>query len=118
MRLAFRTTLHLLSVYVGVLVILTIAAMLQLLALEARVQKETARLSAREVAEARTGPSLDRLMHADREARQSLRTLIEQLTRHSQVVSSIKVVDQTGRVVASDDSLLQAPQQTPDERFG
>src|SRR5262245_24912478 len=100
MRLAFRNTLHLLSIYLAVL---AGAAMLQLLAFESGVQRETARLFAREVASALTEPSLDRLMQADVEARRSLKSMIEQLTRHSQVVSSIAVVDRNGRVVASDD---------------
>ena len=103
MRLALKNTLFLLGTYGLLLIVMAAVAVFQLLALEANVQKETARLFAREVAGVLTEPSLDRLLRADREARQNLRTLIEQLTRHSQVVSSISVVDRNGRVVASDD---------------
>lgn len=118
MRLALKNTLFLLAGYGAVLLVLAGVAVFQLLVLEANVQKETARLFAREVAGVLAEPSLDRLLQADREARQNLKTLIEQLTRNSQVVSSISVVDKTGRVVASDSGTVGTRQQTPDEFFG
>jgi len=118
MRLALKNTLFLLATYGLLLVVMAAVAVFQLLALEANVQKETARLFAREVAGALTEPSLDRLLRADREARLNLRTLIEQLTRHSQVVSSISVVDRDGRVVASDDRTVGTRMATPDAFFG
>jgi signal transduction histidine kinase/uncharacterized membrane protein affecting hemolysin expression len=118
MRLALKNTLFLLAGYAAVLLVLAAVAVFQLLVLQANVQKETARLFAREVAGALAEPSLDRLLQADREARQNLKTLIEQLTRNSQVVSSISVVDRNGRVVASDSGAVDTRQQTPDEFFG
>ncbi len=118
MRLALKNTLFLLAGYGAVLLVLAAVAVFQLLMLEASVQKETARLFAREVAGALTEPSLDRLLQADREARQNLKTLIEQLTRNSQVVSSISVVDKAGRVVASDVRQVGAHLPTPDELLG
>ena len=92
MRLALKNTLFLLAGYGAVLLVLGGVAVFQLLMLQANDQKETARLFAREVAGALTEPSLDRLLQADREARQNLRKLIEQLTRHSQVVTSVSVI--------------------------
>lgn len=118
MRLALKNTLFLFATYGLLLVVMAAVAVFQLLAMEANVQKETARLFAREVAGALTEPSLDQLLRADREARQNLRTLIEQLTRHSQVVSSISVVDRNGRVVASDDRSVGTRLATPDAFFG
>ena len=118
MRLALKNTLFLLAGYAGVLLLLTGVAVFQLMVLQANVQKETARLFAREVAGALAEPSLDRLLQADREARQNLKTLIEQLTKNSQVVSSISVVDRNGRVVASDSGTVTTRQKTPDEFFG
>jgi len=118
MRLALKNTLFLLAGYAAVLLVLAAVAVFQILVLQANVQKETARLFAREVASALAGPSLERLLQADREARQSLKTLIVQLTRNSQVVTSIAVVDRDGRVVASDSASSVARQPTPDEFFG
>lgn len=118
MRLALKNTLFLLAGYGALLLVLAGLAVFQLLMLEARVQKDTARLFAREVAGALTEPSLDRLLGADREARQNLKTLIEQLTRNSQVVSSISVVDRTGRIVASDERIVGQHRPTPDELLG
>src|SRR5262249_7648856 len=93
-------------------------AVFQLLVLQANDQKETARLFAREIASALAEPSLDRLLQADQETRQNLRTLIEQLTTHSQVVTSISVIDKNGHVVASDNPRLGTRLRTPDEFFG
>jgi len=118
MRLAVKNTLFLLAGYGAILLVLAGFAVFQLLMLEARVQKDTARLFAREVAGALTEPSLDRLLEADRETRQNLKTLIEQLTRSSQVVTSISVVDRTGRVVASDERIVGERRPTPDELLG
>jgi len=118
MRLAVKNTLFLLAGYATLLLVLAAFAVFQLMVLEARVQKDTARLFAREVAGALTEPSLDRLLQADREARQNLKTLIEQLTRNSQVVSSISVVDRTGRVVASDQPTVGEQRLTPEELLG
>ena len=118
MRLALKNTLFLLAGYGTVLLVLGGVAVFQLLMLQANNQKETARLFAREVASALTEPSLDRLLQADRQARQNLRTLIEQLTRHSQVVTSVSVIDKNGRVVASDNVTLGVHLSTPDEFFG
>jgi len=118
MRLALKNTLFLLAGYAALLLVLAAFAVFQLMVLEARVEKDTARLFAREVAGALTEPSLDRLLQADREARQNLKTLIEQLTRNSQVVSSISVVDRTGRVVASDQPTVGERRPTPEELLG
>src|SRR5262245_14572991 len=118
MRLALKNTLFLLVGYGAVLLVLAAAAVFQLLVLEARVQKETARLFAREMAGALTEPSLDRLLQADRLARRNLKTLIEQLTRNSQVVSSISVVDTSGRVVASDERQVGTHGTRPEELLG
>jgi len=118
MRLALKNTLFLLAGYAALLLVLAAFAVFQLLVLEARVQKDTARLFAREVAGALTEPSLDRLLQADREARENLKTLIEQLTRNSQVVSSISVVDRSGRVVASDQPTVGERRPTPEELLG
>src|SRR5437899_4132511 len=117
MRLALRNTLFLVTAYAAVLLLLAVAVVFQLLMLQATVQKETTRLFAREVAGALTEPSLERLLQADPEARQNLKTLIEQLTRRSQVVSSISVVDRAGRVVASDNRPVGSHLPAPDQVF-
>lgn len=117
MRLAVRNTLFLITAYAAVLLLLATAVVFQMLVLQANVQKETARLFAREVAGALTEPSLERLLQADPQARQNLKTLIEQLTRRSQVVSSISVVDRRGRVVASDNHPVGAQLPPPDRIF-
>lgn len=117
MRLALRNTLFLVTAYAAVLLLLAVAVVFQLLMLQATVQKETTRLFAREVAGALTEPSLNRLLQADPEARKNLKTLIEQLTRRSQVVSSISVVDRGGRVVASDNHPVGSRLPAPDEVF-
>lgn len=118
MRLALKNTLFLFSAYAAILFALAGVAVFQLMSLEANVRKETAQMFAREVAGALTEPSLDRLLEADQEARTNLRNLIEQLTRNSQVVTSISVVDRNGRVVASDDRKTGTRLPKPDQIFG
>jgi signal transduction histidine kinase len=118
MRLALKNTLFLLAGYGSLLLVLGGIAVFQLLILQANEQKEVARLFAHEVASALAEPSLDRLLQADRTTRQNLRTLIEQLSRNSQVVTSISVIDRTGRVVASDNPGVGQRLSTPDEFFG
>ncbi|MGH7731595.1 MAG: ATP-binding protein [Candidatus Eiseniibacteriota bacterium] len=118
MRLALKNTLFLIAAYAAILFVLAGVAFFQLLTLEANVRKETTQLFAREVAGALTEPSLDRLLQADQEARQTLKSLIEQLTRNSQVVTSISVVDRDGRVVASDDRRSGTRLPTPQQIFG
>jgi signal transduction histidine kinase len=118
MRLALKSTLRLLVGYAVVLFIIAAVVVYQLLVLQAGVQKETARLFAREVASALTAPSLDRLLHADQAARRDLKTLIESLTQNSQVVTSISVIDRNGRVVASDAHDVGVRLPTPDTVFG
>jgi two-component system, sensor histidine kinase FlrB len=118
MRLALKNTLFLFTTYAAILFVLAGVAIFQLLALETEVRKETTQLFARELAGALTEPSLDRLLQADQEARQNLRNLIEQLTRNSQVVTSISVVDRNGRVVASDDRKTGERLPRPEEIFG
>src|SRR5438477_11862915 len=117
MRLALRNALFLVTAYAGVLLLLAGVVVFQLFTLQTSVQKETARLFAREVAGALTEPSLERLLQADPQARQNLKTLIEQLTRRSQVVSSISVVDRRGRVVASDNHPVGTLLPPPDRVF-
>src|SRR5262245_51044595 len=118
MRLAIKNTLFLLAGYAALLLVLAAFAVFQLLVLEARVQKDTARLFAREVAGALTEPSLHRLLQADREAREDLKTPVEPLTRNSPVVSAISVVDARGRVVASDQPTVGERRPTPEELLG
>src|SRR5262249_50767063 len=118
MRLALKNTLFLLGVYATILFILAAFVVSQLLVLEAKVQRETAQLFAREAAVALTQPSLDRLMHADATARRDLRRLIEELTKNSQVVTSISVVDRNGVVVASDDRPVGSQIARPEQVFG
>ncbi len=118
MRLALKNTLFLFTAYAAILFVLAGVAVFQLMSLEANVRKETAQMFAREVAGALTEPSLDRLLEADREARENLKNLIGQLTRNSQVVTSISVVDRTGRVVASDDRKTGTQLPRPELIFG
>lgn len=118
MRLALKNTLFLFTAYAAILFALAGVAVFQLMSLEANVRKETAQMFAREVAGALTEPSLDRLLEADQVARTNLRNLIEQLTKNSQVVTSISVVDRTGRVVASDDRKTGTRLPKPEEIFG
>src|SRR5262249_45445528 len=118
MRLALKNTLLLLGIYATILFFLAAVVVSQLLLLEAKVQRETAQLSARETAVAPTEPSLDRLLHADATARRDLRRLIEELTKNSQVVTSISVVDRNGVVVASDDRPVGSQIARPEQVFG
>jgi len=66
------------------------------------MEQQTAELLGRDIATAISGPSLERLLLADRGTREALRDLIARVTRGSRLVESIAVVDLTGRVVASE----------------
>ena len=103
MRLALKSTLILLSVYFVLLGGLALWLEFQLRAMAETLMEGTARIVGGEIAAAMSGSALDQVLQADPNARQRLQQILADLTKHSDVVASIVVVDEHGKVVASDD---------------
>lgn len=113
MRLAIKTTLLLLP-----LSLLTVAGigwwmLREVDELGRAMISGTARLVGNEVASALTDSALQRLRSQDAAARRQLASLVDQVTEHSSILTSLAVVDRSGRVVAGDNvdlgRLLAAP---------
>jgi len=103
MRLATKNTLILISVYFFLLGGLTLWLETQLRTMGATLMEGTARLVGGEIAAAMSGSALEQVLQADPAARQRLEQLVTDLTARSDVVAAIAVVDESGKVIASDD---------------
>jgi len=103
MRLALKSTLILLSVYFVLLGGLALWLEYQLRSMAETLMEGTARIVGGEIAAAMSGSALEQLLQADPSARQRLEQILADLTKHSDVVASIVVVNEAGKVIASDD---------------
>jgi signal transduction histidine kinase len=103
MRLAVKGVLLLSVLYLIFLggVALWVGHSLQ--ALSSTLIKNTARIIGSEVAAAISKSAIEDLVQGDPAARARLEELVADVSEHSDVVESIAVVDETGKVAASDD---------------
>lgn len=103
MRFATKSTIALLALYFITLGGLAFWLEYQMRSMANTLMEGTARLVGGEIATAMSESALDQLLHADPTARQRLEQILANLSARSDVVASIAVVDETGKVVASDD---------------
>jgi len=114
MRLAVRSILTLSLLYLLVVLGLFAWARQHVDSLARAAIEETAHLVGREVAVAVAEVTTGELLSSDRAAQARALRVLHGLTRHSQVVRAIAVVNAEGKVVASDDFLeLGQPQPPP-----
>jgi signal transduction histidine kinase len=103
MRFAVKSTLTLFALYLLILAGLAWWTERGLRAVVSSLMENTARLVGGEIAGAMSGSALDELLEADPVTRQRLTQILADVTRGSNVVASIAVVDRNGQVVVSDE---------------
>jgi signal transduction histidine kinase len=118
MRLALKSTLAFLPVYLIVVggVAWWMAAQLQSLSND--MARSTAQLVGGEVARALADSALDQLLRADDETRARLEQIVDEVTQHSGILTSVAVVDRAGTVIAGDNVEVGRRLASPDLIFG
>jgi signal transduction histidine kinase len=119
MRLAFKSTLAFLVIYLVVVGSVAWWVTMQLSALTDSMAASTAQLLGGEVARALADSALDQLQRADDAAtRARLAQIVDDVTQHSSILTSLAVVDRNGTVVAGDHIETGRPLAIPDVIFG
>ena len=103
MRLAVKSTVTLTALYLLILGGLGLWMEYELRSVVGSVMEDTARLVGNEIAAALSESALAQLLQGDPATRQLLEQIVGDVTTRSHVVASIAVVDDSGRVVVSDD---------------
>ncbi|MGH8337133.1 MAG: hypothetical protein ACRETL_10020, partial [Gammaproteobacteria bacterium] len=111
MRIAAKSTLIALVVFLALLAGFAVWTQYQLRSVAETLMGGTARLLGSEIAAAISESAVTQLLQADAAAHRQLEQTVEDLATHSDVVASISVVDGGGRVVASND--LESGRQLP-----
>ncbi len=103
MRLAVKGVLLLLALYLAFLGGVAVWVGHSLRAVSNSLIQNTARMIGKEVASAISKSAVEDLVQGDPAARLRLEQLVADVSEHSEVVESIAVVDEAGKVAASDD---------------
>ena len=103
MRLAVKSTVTLIAVYLLTLVGLVVWTEYELRSVATSLMEDTARLVGSEIAAAMSETALDQLLQADPTTRMRFEEIVADLRQRSDVVASMTVVDENGRVVVSDE---------------
>ncbi len=103
MRVALKGTLAAIVVYLLILGGLAGWMEYELRSVASSLMEGTARLLGSEIATAMSGTALDQLLETDSATRQRLVQIVADLTKRSNVVASVSVVDHSGQVVVSDE---------------
>jgi signal transduction histidine kinase len=106
MRLAVKSVLAILALYVTVLAGIGIWLQYEFSSLATSLVRNTARLIANEIAGAVSGPAVDQLVAGKEADRERLAQIVARISEESDIVDSVAVVDKTGTVVAGDPPLL------------
>ncbi len=110
MRVAAKTTLIVLILYILVLIGVGFWIENELRLTVRKLMEDTARLVGQEVATALHEQTMDQLLAGTTRTRQELRQSLKTATSLSAVLESLAVIDQAGKVVASDDQTLVGSQ--------
>ncbi len=103
MRLAVKSTVTLIALYLLTLGGLVVWMEYELRSAATSLMEDTARLVGGEIAAAMSESALDQLLQADPGTRQRFEQIVADLRQRSDVVASMTVVDETGVVVVSDE---------------
>jgi signal transduction histidine kinase len=103
MRLAVKSTVTLVVLYVLLLGGLVLWSNYELRSVAASLLEDTIRIIGNDVAAALSESAREQLLLGDPATRQRLVQVVADLTQHSDVVASIAVVDEAGRVVVADE---------------
>jgi len=107
MPLGSRRTLILIAAYIAFAAGIAVWLDHEGRSLAIRLINNTARLIGREITAAVSERAIDQLIQRDSSTRQRLQQVVDDLTEHSEVIDSIDIVDESGRVVATDDPSLE-----------
>src|SRR5262245_52671121 len=102
MRLALKNTLVLLALYFAVVGAMGWWTVQQLNELARAMVVNAARMIGDEVASALSESAREQLRSDDPAARERLAQIVDQVTEHSSLLTSLAVVDRTGMVIAGD----------------
>jgi len=103
MPLGSRRTLILIAAYIAFAATIAIWLDYEGRALAIQLINNTARLIGREITAVVSEPAIDQLVQKDGTTRPRLQQVVDDLTEHSEVIDSIDIVDQSGKIVATDD---------------
>jgi signal transduction histidine kinase len=103
MRLAVKSTVTLITLYLLALVGLVGWMEYELRSVATSIMGDTARLIGSEIAAAMSESALDQLLQADPATRERFEQIVTDLRQRSNVVASMTVVDDNGQVVVSDE---------------
>jgi signal transduction histidine kinase len=112
MRLAVKSLLAVLLLYVAVLIGLAMWLQHEFSSLATTLVRNTARLIANEIAGAVSGAAIDQIVQGEAADPNRFAQIVSRLTEESEIVDSVAVVDNAGRVVAGD-ALQVGRQLTP-----
>ncbi|HUI25143.1 MAG TPA: ATP-binding protein [Candidatus Kryptonia bacterium] len=103
MPLAIKGTFTAVAVYLLVLIGLAVWTEFEARSVAASFMEEVANLIGSEIAAGMSDPALTQLLQGDAASRQRLVHVISDLSKRSDVVASVTVVDERGQAVVSDD---------------
>ncbi len=106
MRIAVKSTLILLMLYLAIMAALAFWVERDLRHTAGRIMLDTARLLGKELEGALHEPIMDALRQRNSKAPLALRETVETMGERSDIVTSINVVDAEGKVIASDDETV------------
>jgi signal transduction histidine kinase len=117
MRLALKSTLAFLAIYLVIVGAVAWWMAGQLAALSTGVAESTAQLVGSEIAHALTDSAIDELQRSDDATRARLNQIVDDVTQHSSILTSVAVVDRSGKVIAGDHVELGRQLASPDVIF-
>lgn len=103
MRLAAKTTVAILAFYILVLTGLGLWLQFRLSMVATSLVRNTARLIGSEIAKAVSGAAIEELLQGKKADREVLNQIVSDLSEQSAVLASISVINEEGKVVASDE---------------
>jgi signal transduction histidine kinase len=118
MRLALKNTLTFVIIYVLIIGGVAWWMAVQLRSLADTMAESTAELVGSEVARVLTEPALADLQRGDEVSRTRLEQIVDDVTQHSSILTSVAVVDRVGKVIAGDNVELDRYLANADLVFG
>jgi signal transduction histidine kinase len=117
-RLALKSTLTFLAIYVAVVGGVAWWMVMQLRASAESLAQSTAELVGGELARTVAESAIDDLQRGDETTRARLAQIVDDLTEHSSILTSVAVVDRSGKVIAGDNVDVGRQLPIPDAIFG
>ncbi len=117
MRLATKSTLGFLALYLAVVGGVAFWMATQLQSLARNMAENTAQMVGGEVARALTTSAVEQLQRADDATLARLQQIVDDVTQHSSILTAVAIVDRGGRVIAGDNVEIGRQVALPDVVF-